>query len=1159
MPTTTSTILFTDAVESTSLRTELGETAADALFRDHERRLHRIVTDHHGTVVKTAGDGIMAAFDASTDAVLAAIAVQQHVAGGSPVLQVRIGLGVGDVSWEDGDCYGLPVVVAARLQSAAAPGQIVASALVHQLAGDRSGAQFRALDPLPVRGLAEPIEAYEVDWKPIERTSPAEPFAVALPSALAVASSAPFVGRSGEWATLLEAWTAASAGAPQAVLIGGEAGAGKTRLAVEFARWASGQGAAVAYGACDAELAVPYQPFVVALDHLLRAMPDELLVHHREQFTEMAVLLPQIERRIPGLQRTPGADPDTERYRFFTAVDAMLDVAAAGRPVVVLIDDLHWAGQPTLALLRHLTRSSTELPLLLLATFRDTAAEIPDSLAMLLAELRRTNSARRISLSGLDPSSVEDFVATMVGHDLDRDLRLVAHSLAARTGGNAFYLGELWRQLISSGRVACEGGRWTVRSDADGDGVPESVREVESARLVTLSAPARHVVELMAIGGQRLPLRVVTAASDLAPDALDAGVEELVDARLLVEVGGSLPTYEFVHAIVRDSVAQTVRAGARIRLHHRLALAFESVFEGDRRPVLAELARHFTAAASVAGPAKAVYYARRAAAQAMRSVAYDEAIAHLESALALSPGDSTEAIDLELELGSALCRKGDNQQAMQVFQQAFRAARERGLVEQAVQAAVGFDFAVQMPGLPGDESVRIMSEALELVGAEDSALRARVQASLGLALALAGRVDEAKPMGEASLIAARRHDEPTVIMSALQCAMIYEEDPFVYLALATEVCELALAHNDPWVYCYARGSYVRGLMRLGRVAEARDGLPELREAAERGQFVLYRYQSIAFDVMFALIDGRLDEAEELAERAMAFAAAARTEFGAGVYGVQMYAIRREQGRLEEVVPAMRVAAALQTDPTVWRPGLTALFADVGMFEEARREFETLSSDGFAAVPRDATWPGSLTYLSEVCTALADRERAAVLYLELDAFARQTMQVGFTVNLGPADRLRGNLAALLGRRAEAEQHFTAAMELAVVTQSPVWRARIAHDWAVALAPQYALLREAEELAVQVGMEDLQRRCSRELAAMRSPAGETRAASLPDKLSSREVEVLRLVAQGHSNREIGERLFISGNTVANHVRSVLQKTGTANRAEATAYAARHGLLV
>ena len=476
-----------------------------------------------------------------------------------------------------------------------------------------------------------------------------------------------------------------------------------------------------------------------------------------------------------------------------------------------------------------------------------------------------------------------------------------------------------------------------------------------------------------------------------------------------------------------------------------------------------------------------------------------------------------------------------------------------------MQAAVGFDFAVQMPGLPGDESVRIMSEALELVGEEDSALRARVQASLGLALALAGRVKEAKPVGDASLIAARRHGDPTVIMSALQCAMIFEEDPFVYKELAAEACELAVALNDLWAYCYARGSYVRGLMRLGRVAEARDALPELREAADRGQFVLYRYQSITFDVMFALIDGRLDEAEELAERASAFGAAARTEFGAGVHGVQMYAIRREQGRLEEVVPVMRVAAALQADEPVWRPGLTALFADVGMFDEARREFGTLSSDGFAAVPRDATWPGSLTYLSEVCTALADRECADVLYLELDAFAHQTMQVGFTVNLGPADRLRGNLAALLGRRADAEQHFTAAMELAVSARSPVWRARIAHDWAVALAPQPALLREAEELAVQVGMEDLVRRCSPSACCAAEPGRRDAAASLPDKLSSREVEVLRLVAQGHSNREIGERLFISGNTVANHVRSVLQKTGTANRAEATAYAARHGLLV
>ena len=184
----------------------------------------------------------------------------------------------------------------------------------------------------------------------------------------------------------------------------------------------------------------------------------------------------------------------------------------------------------------------------------------------------------------------------------------------------------------------------------------------------------------------------------------------------------------------------------------------------------------------------------------------------------------------------------------------------------------------------------------------------------------------------------------------------------------------------------------------------------------------------------------------------------------------------------------------------------------------------------------------------------------MLYLELDAFARQTMQVGFTVNLGPADRLRGNLAALLGRRADAEQHFTAAMELAVVTQlagvAGPDRARLGRCTGAAICVA-ARGRGARGAGGHGGpAAPLLARSSRRCGAR--PARRA-AASLPDKLSSREVEVLRLVAQGHSNREIGERLFISGNTVANHVRSVLQKTGTANRAEATAYAARHGLLV
>jgi DNA-binding CsgD family transcriptional regulator/tetratricopeptide (TPR) repeat protein len=456
-----------------------------------------------------------------------------------------------------------------------------------------------------------------------------------------------------------------------------------------------------------------------------------------------------------------------------------------------------------------------------------------------------------------------------------------------------------------------------------------------------------------------------------------------------------------------------------------------------------------------------------------------------------------------------------------------------------------------------------------LVGEEDSPLRARVQASLALALALTGREDEAKQIGDEALAAARRHGDAEVLMGALQCACIYEPDARTYLDLSVELCDLATSLGDTWVYCYARGGAVRAFLILGRVAEAKAFLPGLHQASERGRYVVYRFQAMVFDAIFALLDGRLAEAERLAEAASEFGAAARTEFDAGVYGVQMYAIRREQGRLDEVAPTMRLAAALQRDEPVWRPGLAALFADVGMFTDARREFDLMAPDGFAAVARDATWPGSLTDLAEVCRALGDVEQAKVLYAELARFHGLTMQVGFTVNLGPAERLMGNLAAIMGRRTDAERHFAAALAMAVAAESPLWIARTKFDWAVSLGDRPDLLADARAMAHQFELGDLVKRIAAVGSASMpsldltpptdaTPPSSANRIAFPDGLSGREVEVLRLVATGRSNREIGDQLYISMNTVANHVRSILQKTGAANRAEATAYAARHGLL-
>jgi ATP/maltotriose-dependent transcriptional regulator MalT len=244
---------------------------------------------------------------------------------------------------------------------------------------------------------------------------------------------------------------------------------------------------------------------------------------------------------------------------------------------------------------------------------------------------------------------------------------------------------------------------------------------------------------------------------------------------------------------------------------------------------------------------------------------------------------------------------------------------------------------------------------------------------------------------------------------------------------------------------------------------------------------------------------------------------------------------------------------------VWRPGLAMLYAELDRLDDARREFDRMAPDDFGAFARDSLWPATGSYLAEVCIALGDAERAAPLYRDLSRFANLNLMVAMTVCLGPADRVLGGLASLLGREADAGKHFRAAEAMAEKSGSPIWLARVLYDWARfarrsgSLAESSELAARALDLAERHGMSRLAEQCR----ALPHTSTLVRP-ELPDGLSAREVEVLRLIAAGSSNRDIGERLHISTNTAANHVRSILQKTGSANRAEAATYAARHELL-
>ena len=302
---------------------------------------------------------------------------------------------------------------------------------------------------------------------------------------------------------------------------------------------------------------------------------------------------------MPGLRRPPPADPETERYRLFTAVDAILADAARRWPTVVVIDDLHWAGAQTLALLRHLARSGTASRLLVIGTFRDTGDEITDPLAGCLADLRRTETTSRLRLAGLDRATVERFVAGAVGHDLDADL-----TAPGRGAGRAQRRQRLLRRRVVApprrqrrrgpGRATAG---WSARRRPS-VGVPDSVREVVADRLA--SSRRRPAASSSSppspVSGSSCgcwPGRSTCPTTRSAP-ASTSWSRPSCSPRS----AGSCPTYQFAHAIVRDTVERTIAPSARARLHQRVAEAIEAVYEADRRPVLAELARHFAGAAA---------------------------------------------------------------------------------------------------------------------------------------------------------------------------------------------------------------------------------------------------------------------------------------------------------------------------------------------------------------------------------------------------------------------------------------------------------------------------------------------------------------------------------------------------------------------------------
>ena len=1140
-------VLFCDVVGSTEARVRLGDAHADEEQARFEALVGAVVSESGGRVVKGLGDGAMVAFDGPSAAVDAAVALQQRSGRA-----LTVGISMGEVTITDeGDLFGTAVVEASRLCSAAAAGQVLVGAMAAQLAG-RGDARLDPVAPVTAKGFPEPIEAFEVAWAPLCGDSVSLP----MPAALTTRSLFPFVARPTEWQLLDNAWTAVCDGGRNIALVRGEPGAGKTRLVTEFARKVGDNGGIVLFGACREDGGPPFGAILDALEHLV--------VHSDQLSLDVAAV-----NRVRATEHFDEVSDDEfrqdPRATFFVAISDLLADAGRAAPVLLILDDLQWARRPTLQLVSHLLRSPTRLRLCILATHRDTPADADDAFTDALAELHRVEGTTRVPVRGLDDSGVGAFVAAMAGTELDDALLHAVAVLARQTDGNPFLLGELWQHLVEVGALERTATGWRERGNLDTLATPESVRSVVGRRIDRLPVPARDLLEVAAVAGSPFAVDLLTGATETDAVHVLEQLEPAIAAGTIEPVGAT--TFRFAHALVENAVYERLAPARRASVHAAIASAIQRRGISDRS--LADLARHSIAAVPIIDPREAVAITIRAADAATRAFAYEDAVELLTTVLPLSD-DAADQAEMLLRIARAQIPSGDIERSRENLLIAIDVARSVGHEDLVLRAALAFEEGGWRLGLPGNEAERLLRDAMPY--AADEATRLRALAARGRALALSGD-PAAEHVIEQAVREARASGDERSLQFALVTWFNIGLFPEKYALMIERVQELrALSagtddianqmHAEHWTLC--------ALMLNAQFGEIDETAAECQRLARLSGDPFHGHLSAALRSTLAMMHGRFGEAERAAEEARDLANLLTGVDGSGAYGMQMFSLRREQGRLGEIRPVVEAIVRLGNERGTWRPGLAAVYAELDLLEQARSEIKLLVTPGMPRLARDGLYEISLSFLADAVVALGDRGAAAILYAALEPYRNSLVLGGHLIACyGSADRYLGALAETAGRARDAERHYIRAIEVDSAAGSPTWLAHSQVRYARFLARQGRrdgparardLLDDAIANARAVGMPVVERRAI-ELREELGDSAATEHASddgLVASLTSREREILDCLVDGLSNAGIGERLHISPNTAANHVRAILLKTGCANRTEAATWAVRNGLV-